>query len=92
MDACDAAAATCVNELLTAYCNASGQRINQAKSSVFFSKGCPIGVREEVKCIHYGANESFNEKAWAFKYIKDRLRDKVHGGSRKLCLWQGKKS
>uniref|UniRef100_A0A453JMN7 Reverse transcriptase domain-containing protein n=1 Tax=Aegilops tauschii subsp. strangulata TaxID=200361 RepID=A0A453JMN7_AEGTS len=41
-----------VNELsscLDRYCSASGQRINLSKSSIFFSKGCPVTLRDEIK-------------------------------------------
>ena len=38
-----------VSEVLAAYCQASRQRINMDKSSVFFSKGCPEAVRIEMK-------------------------------------------
>src|SRR3990170_2590500 len=41
--------ANAVSNMLDTYCMASGQRINNAKSSIFFSKGCPGPVREEVK-------------------------------------------
>ena len=37
-----------LSSLMESYCNASGQRINYAKSSVFFSKGCPSALKAEV--------------------------------------------
>jgi hypothetical protein len=51
-----------VMELLTKYCDASGQRINLEKSSVFFSKGCPQERRASVKNILSVPNETLNEK------------------------------
>jgi hypothetical protein len=51
-----------VNELLETYCNASGQRINLEKSSIFFSKGCPEGRRQSVKNILNVPNETLNKK------------------------------
>jgi hypothetical protein len=38
-----------VKKVLEQYCNASGQRINMDKSSVFFSKGYPEAVRNGIK-------------------------------------------
>ncbi|XP_071679666.1 uncharacterized protein [Lolium perenne] len=73
-----------VTEILKKYCDASGQRINLDKSSVFFSKGCPEVVRQSVKGILQVPNETLNEKYLgmpsdvgrslngAFKYLKDR--------------------
>jgi hypothetical protein len=51
-----------LDDTLQLYCSASGQRINREKSSIFFSKGCPGGVRSEVKGILQVTNESLNEK------------------------------
>ena len=78
-----------VQDLLNRYCMASGQRINQDKSSVFFSKGCPNILREGIKTVLEVQNESLNEKylgmpsdigrsrGGAFKYIKDRIWSKI---------------
>ena len=38
-----------LSSVMESYCNASGQRINLAKSSVFFSKGCPQAMRQTIK-------------------------------------------
>ena len=55
------------------------------KSAIFFSKGCPEVVREEVKGILGVHTETLNEKylglpsdigtskTGAFKYLKDRI-------------------
>src|ERR1041385_288626 len=80
-----------LSNLLRAYCRASGQKINNSKSSIFFSKGCPEVLREEVKNILNVNTETLNErylgfpsdvgasKSGAFKYLKDRLWNKVKG-------------
>jgi hypothetical protein len=47
---------------LDKYCEASGQRVNLNKSSVFFSKGCPESTRQSVKTILQVPNETLNEK------------------------------
>ena len=51
-----------VSNLLDIYCRASGQRINHEKSSIFFSKGCPDSIKEEVKHSLNVQNESLNER------------------------------
>ena len=83
--------ATEVSSTLDVYCQASGQRINKDKSSIFFSKGCPHAVRENCKAILEVMNESLNERylgmpsdvgrsrKGAFKYLKDRIWKKVQG-------------
>ena len=51
-----------IKNVLTKYCNASGQRINMDKSSIFFSKGCPAVVKGECKSILDVQKETLNEK------------------------------
>ena len=51
-------AATRVNELLIAYCNASGQKINVEKISIFFSKGVSDATKVTIKNILEVHNES----------------------------------
>ena len=80
-----------VNQLLNTYCQASGQRINHGKSSIFFSKKCPESIRHEVKVLLQVPNETLSakylempsevgaSKNGAFKYLKDYLWSKVQG-------------
>jgi hypothetical protein len=75
--------------LLNKYCEASGQRVNLDKSSVFFNKGCPELIRQSVKEILHVPNETLNEKYLgmpsdvgkslngAFKYLKDHIWKRV---------------
>ena len=97
--------ASLVSSLFDTYCQASGRKINHDKSSVFFSKGCPNNLRTEVKEALNITNESLlerylgmpsdvgNNKNGAFKFLKDRLWNKVKGWlEKKYYLWEGKKS
>lgn len=77
--------------VLDTYYQASGQRINRDKCSIFFSKGCPEHVREEMKVTLQVHNESLSEKyLWmpsdvgratngAFKYLQDRVWKRIQG-------------
>jgi hypothetical protein len=91
-----------VQQLLDLYCMASGQRVNRDKSSIFFSKGCPGGVKEGVKVALDVHNETLNEKylgmpsdvgrskMGAFKFIKDRIWSRIQGWLEKLLSAGGK--
>ena len=91
-----------VSNLLNRYCNASGQRINHAKLSIFFSRGCPQATREGVKDSLQVHNETLSErylgmptdvghsKMGTLKYLSDRVWDKVKGWMGK-CLSAGGK-
>ena len=80
--------ANAVSNLLRTYCDASGQRINTEKSSIFFSKGCPAQLRETIKANLHVLNESLSErylgmpmdvghsKNGTFKYLRDRVWEK----------------
>ena len=51
-----------VSNLLTSYCEASGQKINNAKSSIFSSKGCSQTIRDGVKDKLQVHNESLSDR------------------------------
>ena len=94
--------ANAVSNLLRTYCDASGQRINTEKSSIFFSKGCPEGLRNQVKNILQVQNKSLGEKYWGmptavgqskngtFRYLRDRVWEKIRGWMEKLLSTAGK--
>jgi hypothetical protein len=80
-----------IKMLLNAYCDASGQRINYEKSSIFFSKKCSNNLKEAVKEKIHVSNEALTErylglptdvgrsKGGAFKYLKDQVWKRVQG-------------
>jgi hypothetical protein len=91
-----------VNAILEKYYNASGQRVNLDKSSVFFSKGCNEVTQQSVKNILNVPNETLNEKYLgmpsdvgrsmhgAFKHLKDRIWKRIQGWLEQL-LASGRK-
>lgn len=98
----NAEGATIVRDTIRQYCDASGQRINLTKSSIFFGQGCPEETRQVVKGILEVTNESLSEKYLGlptevgkstngtFKYIKDRLWRKIQGWVEKCLAAAGK--
>ena len=94
--------AVVLGETLNLYCEASGQRINHDKSSIFFSKGSPADLKEAVKDILHVHKESLNDKYLglpsdvghskngAFKYLKDRVWMKVQGWIEQILSAGGK--
>jgi hypothetical protein len=81
-----------VQDSLLKYCNASSQKVNLAKSSIFFSKEHRQITHNEIKSIIHVENESLNEKYLglatevgrstngAFLYLKDRVGVKFRVG------------
>jgi hypothetical protein len=80
-----------VNKVLQMYCDASGQQVNTDKLAIHFGKGCSNQIREVIKNILNVHKEALSEKYLgmptdvgnspngAFKYLKDRVRKRVHG-------------
>ena len=91
-----------VSNLLDTYCKASGQRINCSKSSIYFSKGDPKSARTLVKNTRNVQNETLTEmylgmpsdvaaqRMGLFKYLKDRVWNKVKGCLQKILSAGGK--
>ena len=51
-----------VSNLLEIYCKTSGQRVNNAKSSIYFSKGVLDSTRQDIKNLLNVQKETLNEK------------------------------
>jgi hypothetical protein len=76
-------------EVLSTYCQASGQQINMDKSSIHFPKGCSQSLRDKIKNTLEVHNEAPKEKYLgmpsdvgsvingAFKFLKDRVWNRV---------------
>jgi hypothetical protein len=82
--------------LLNKYCQASGQRINKDKSSIFFTKGCPKSRRDIIKGVLEVQTGALNERYLGmptdvgssrggnFKFLRDRVWAKVKGWPEKF--------
>ena len=94
--------ATEVSNLLDIYCNAFGQRVNHNKSSIFFNKGTLQPLRDSIKDTLNVQNESLSDrylgmpkdvgqsKMGTFRYLRDRVWEKVKGWMEKLLSTAGK--
>ena len=94
--------AVAASNLLERYCMASGQRINHEKSSIFFSRGCPQTMRDSIKNTLNVHNESLSDrylgmprevghaKNGTFRYLRDRVWEKIRGWMEKLLSAAGK--
>jgi hypothetical protein len=92
-----------VQDAISMYCEASGQKVNLAKSSVLFSKGCKQNTHNDIKSVTLVENESINEKYLAlltdvgissngaFKYLKDIVSNKIQGWIEQTLTTGGKK-
>jgi hypothetical protein len=91
-----------VQRVLDLYCPASGQQVNMEKSSIHFTKGCSADLQSEMKAVLGVQNEALSDKYLgiptdvgtstngAFKYLKDRVWQKVQGWMEQ-CLSAGGK-
>lgn len=89
-------------ELQKVYCEASGLKINNDKSSISFSKWVPIQTREAIKLILHVPNETLSEKYLGFptevgrlkngtfRFLKDRLWARIQGWIEKCLFTSGK--
>jgi hypothetical protein len=83
-------------------CEASGQRVKLAKSSIFFSKRCNQTIWNNTKSITHVENESLNDRYLslptdvgrttngAFKYLKDKVWNKIQGWIEQILSVGGK--
>jgi hypothetical protein len=55
-------AATIIRDTVQQYCDASSQRVNLAKSTIFFGKSCPEHRRNIIKNFFTVPIESLNER------------------------------
>ena len=101
---CKASIAECseLKRILQVYEDASGQQLNRAKTSLFFSNNTPRLIQEEIK-NSFGAHvikqhEKYlglpslvgKNKKSTFNDIKEKLRKKLTGWKEKLLLKAGK--
>ena len=98
----DRRSAVRLNEILTAYSLGSGQSANKHKSSVFFSPKWGASTKGGVKNVLQIQRAALSEKylglptdvgrakEGSFKYLKDRIWNKVQGWMEK-CLSAGGK-
>uniref|UniRef100_A0A2N9FDK7 Reverse transcriptase domain-containing protein n=1 Tax=Fagus sylvatica TaxID=28930 RepID=A0A2N9FDK7_FAGSY len=91
-----------IQEILATYEKASGQQLNRAKTTLFFSRNTPQATQEEIKDIlgvpsiqqyeKYLGLPSLvgKEKITCFSQIKERIWSKVKGWKEKLLSQAGR--
>lgn len=96
------APATKLRRILDTYCNASGQRINNDKSSILFSPNTSQELRHEVQTRLGISNEALSasylglpatigaNKKETFRSIKERVKKRLAGWKEKTLSFGGK--
>lgn len=91
-----------LNSALHQYCEASGQRINLLKSSIFFGKHCPDGVKGTVKGCLGVDNEILHDSYLgmpteigrattnSFSFLPGRVWKRINGCNDRPMSWAGK--
>lgn len=93
-----------LNEILRIYGDASDQRVNHDKSSIFFSCNTPDFLKQALKATLNIQVEAFSEKylglptavgritSDTFDHISERARGKIQGWSEKLLACAGRET
>lgn len=83
--------ADCLRRVLDRYCESSGQRLSEHKSSIFFSENTGPELKEEVKSVLNIMDESLNDKylglpamvgvdrSDCFMHLIDRISGRING-------------
>jgi hypothetical protein len=79
--------ATKIKEVLLIYCNASSQRLNHDKSSIYFGKKCLANIKENIKVFLAVANESLNEKYLGLPSDVERSKNGAFGYLKEI-IWK----
>ena len=91
-----------LNQILSNYSMASGQRINYQKSSIYFGKNITQERRDQIKAalgieqeggegIYLGLPESFGgSKVSILSYLKERMSERVQGWQTRFLSPAGK--
>ncbi|GJN03651.1 hypothetical protein PR202_ga21121 [Eleusine coracana subsp. coracana] len=91
-----------LKEILERYCASSGQKVSEAKSSIYFSPNTGVEVKGEICSVLNIMTESLNdtylglpamvgaERSDCFKHLVDQVRTKIKGWKGKLVSMGGK--
>jgi len=94
--------ADCLIDILTRYCANSGQKVSEAKSSIFFSTNTEVTVKAEVCESLNIMTESLSDKylglpvmvgadrSDCFRHLIDRVNSRINGWQEKLLSQGGK--
>ena len=95
--------ADCLANILNSYCASSGQKISEAKSSIYFSSNTDVEVKTEVCQILNIRTESLSDKylglpalvgadrSDCFRHLVDKVVSLIHGWTEKTLNMGGRR-
>lgn len=93
--------AECLIDILNRNCANSGQKVSEAKSSIYFSGNTDVNLKAEVCEILNIMTESLSDKylglpgmvgadrSDCFRHLIDRVNSRINGWKEKLLSWGG---